>query len=169
MRAHGTHVMRLDFGFLPQRLVTMQPTSISTHLAHYLASFHWQVWATVTFDRPVTDEFVRTAVRQWVGGLGSQAYAYAAFERGTHFGRCHAHTLVGGLFTAARTEPGRVLRAAALSHATRTWRFGQIQLAPYDPARGAARYASKCPDDGELIGLLKRHRGRRKRARHVVG
>jgi hypothetical protein len=136
---------------------------LSRSWGEFLREFHWQLFATATFARPVSATYGVDSAREWIGSLGNDVYAFVGHERGRVGDRIHCHALIGGLFAASRNaKDERLLAAARVSDA---WQHGQVQVVPYDPKRGAAFYVSKSPDDGDMIGQWQRHRPRRQRHR----
>lgn len=131
-------------------------------LGVFLSGFHWQAYCTPTFKYPVNGEYARRAAHKWLATLGPDVFAYVAYEQGKAGGRTHLHALLGGLGPSPVTHSGLNTRALAIKNVKRSWTHGDIQLDQYDARRGACWYLSKFPNDGEIIGVMKRHRVRRK-------
>lgn len=118
----------------------------------WLSRFHWLVYATASFRVRVNLELAELVARQWVVGMGPDAYGYLAYEVGPVAGRTHVHALLGGLPGMRRDSSAR----CAAAH----WRHGDILSEAYDARRGAAHYVVKFPEQGELVGCPSRHRRR---------
>jgi len=131
----------------------------------FLFQFHWQVFVTLTFASTCTSAAAHVAIMEWLPKLGPDVYAYVGYEKGPAGGRIHCHALVGGLFRGSRDLNRLELQRDAVAMAKRSWRLGDVDALPYDPKKGAAWYVSKYSNDGEVIGVMKRHRPHRRRQR----
>jgi hypothetical protein len=132
-------------------------------LGTFLASFHWQVYATPSFKAPVNRHHARLAAERWITTLGPNVFAYIAYEEGRAGGRTHCHALVGGLGGIPTRKSGLSIRDLALKKVERAWRHGNIEVASFDPRLGGCWYAAKFPNDGEIVGVMRHHRVRRHR------
>lgn len=132
-------------------------------LGTFLSAFHWQLYATPTFKVPVNRHHARQAAQRWIATIGPDAFAYIAYEEGKAGGRTHCHALVGGLGAIPTSHSGLNVRALAIKKVERSWKHGDIKVDQYDPRRGACWYMSKFPSDGEIVGVMKRHRVRHRR------
>lgn len=140
-------------------------SSLVRALGAFLSEFHWQVYATPTFRSPVTFALAQHSAERWLKTLGPEVYAYVAYEKGEAGGRTHCHALIGGLYEGLRQQTGLDRRQLALQVMKRAWKLGDVSAEWYDPKRGAAWYVAKFPNDGEIIGVMKRHKPHRKRRR----
>jgi len=126
---------------------------------HWLSQFHWQLYGTLTFKLPVSQQLASSVVHKWLDALPDGRYAWVGHERGDAGDRAHCHVLVGGLYVGSgiqSDQPSPI--ASVVCRARSLWRWGNAELVPYDPRRGAAWYVTKCPDEGEIIGVLRRHK-----------
>lgn len=136
-------------------------------LGEWLAGFHWQAYATLTFRVPATYATAATAAQSLLAALGPAAYGYIAYERGLAGGRTHMHALLGGLVVAAGDHypphDGFPHLAVALQRVATLWHRGNVKIERYNPRRGAAWYLAKFPESGEILGSPRRHHRRARR------
>lgn len=128
------------------------PQELSTCWTDWLAAFHWDHFATLTFAEPRSEASAARAFNSYVRALralthgGSVGY-FCGYEYGT-FGRLHLHALI------RTSTPQPDIGPRGLPHSSKalpdellwhTWfeRFGRAQVSRYDPKRGAAGYVTK--------------------------
>ena len=117
----------------------------------WLASFRWRLWATGTWERPVTASVAVRIVHTWLSSC-PDAYAAVGVQRGPASLTHHVHLLIGGVNPLAET----LLRGSWVKH-------GHVLVETYDPRRSAIPYLVEQADHIELIGCLQRFRPRRRR------
>jgi len=122
----------------------------------WLRSFRWDLFATGTWDRPVTGYMALATVQRWLGRYPA-AYAIVGLQRGPVSLTHHVHLLIGGV--------GR-------SGVRGSWvKRGHMKVEGYHPERGAVEYLVHQAREIELLGsplsykLRKRgRRGKRRRS-----
>lgn len=118
--------------------------------AHWLNSFSWDLWVTLTYRNPVGLTRAITTIRSWFLLLGAFApIHYAAFLEWSRWrDRPHAHALIGGI--------AESIDRAAVWY---SWyiRHGRATVSQYDSARGASFYLTKyvSKDHGWFPELLR--------------
>ena len=125
---------------------------ITDEIATWLDSFHWDWFATYTFNMQAKPETAHKMFRNHVAFIGKRAglpvYAFRADEYGVLNGRYHIHALIGnvggfpaycGEFLPAR-NPGDKPRPCCGVH---SWPGGYARVFPYDAAVSATGYVSK--------------------------
>jgi len=126
--------------------------------ASWLGGFTWDFFVTPTFRYPKTQAQAIAAVREWLASKEPDVYAVVAYERGVLGGRLHCHVLIGGI----GRHPLKQL------HLAQSWRYGIVDVEPFNAGREGIRYMldyADDPDGLELIGTPHEFKPRRRRAR----
>jgi hypothetical protein len=116
--------------------------------------FDPQFYLHPTFKYPVSEAYFWRTVEEYITGFGPQAWAIVGAERTPELGFLHAHLLLGG-----------VEGAVAKNHVGRLWKHGNIEVFPYDATKGGAWYATKVPEEVQIIGRPQRRTRRPRRRR----
>ncbi len=116
--------------------------------------FDAQFYLHPTFKFPVSESYFWRTIHEYITGFGPNAWAIVGAERTPGLGLLHAHLLLGGIET-----------EVAKSHVGRLWKHGNIEVFPYDASKGGAWYATKFPEEVQMIGRPQRRTRRPRRRR----
>lgn len=150
-------------------------------LERWLETRRWHAVGTFTFadggvggrrdastrlvENSVTKGRAKNAITQAIRGLGSDVYAFIAYEQGVAERRTHLHALLG--WPTRKRLSDANLAALEKRFEGRVWRHGRFEVTRYRGYGGVIRYLVKqCaddPDNWEIVGVPIAYRKKRRR------